>query len=156
MIKIIPLHHILKYHTGMQIDFNLYGMGLLRLGHVLFRHPVPTAQHTRHGWADSPVLAIPEGKPTLMLQSVFTTTPVCYVTRVQLMLHTGIASPASHSRGGQSNHHSNLTPGSAAVHSQASRLWTANDIPSQWLWSNIPAGARYSSAFLPFCQARHN
>ncbi len=46
----------------MQIDFNLYGMGLLRLGHVLFRHPVPTAQHTRHGWAESPVLAVPEGQ----------------------------------------------------------------------------------------------
>lgn len=68
MIKSTPLHHTLKYHTGLQIDFNLYGMGLLRLGHVLFRHPVPTAQHTRHGWADSPVLAIPEGKPVLMLQ----------------------------------------------------------------------------------------
>ena len=35
----------------MQIDLNLYGMGLLRLGKALFRHPVPEAQHSRQGWA---------------------------------------------------------------------------------------------------------
>ncbi|DBA81937.1 hypothetical protein WJX77_000726 [Trebouxia sp. C0004] len=97
-----------------KIDFNLYGMGLLRLGHVLFRHPVPTAAHSRHGWAETPVLAVPEG----------------------------VSSPASHSHHGQSNRQSHLTPGSAATHSQASRMWTASDIPSQWLWSNVPAGAR--------------
>ena len=40
----------------LEIDFNLYGMGLLRLGNVLFRHAVPEAQHVRQGWADSPAL----------------------------------------------------------------------------------------------------
>lgn len=45
----------------MQIDFNLYGMGLLRLCNVLFRHPVPEARHTRQGWADTPALVPPEG-----------------------------------------------------------------------------------------------
>ena len=36
-------------------------MGLLRLGNVLFRHPVPEAQHVRQGWAESPALVPPEG-----------------------------------------------------------------------------------------------
>ena len=36
-------------------------MGLLRLGNVLFRHPVPEGQHVRQGWADSPALVPPEG-----------------------------------------------------------------------------------------------
>ena len=45
----------------LQIDFNLYGMGLLRLGNVLFRHPVPQGQHIRHGWAETPVLAVSDG-----------------------------------------------------------------------------------------------
>ena len=44
-----------------QIDFNLYGMGQLRLGNALFRHPVPEGPHLRHGWADSPNLHLPEG-----------------------------------------------------------------------------------------------
>ena len=46
----------------MQIDFNLYGIGLLRLGNVLFRHPVPTGQHIRPGWAETPVLAVTDGQ----------------------------------------------------------------------------------------------
>lgn len=44
-----------------QIDFNLYGMGQLRLGNALFRHPIPEGPHLRHGWADSPNLYVPEG-----------------------------------------------------------------------------------------------
>ena len=60
----------------VQIDFNLYGMGLLRLGNVLFRHPVPEGQHIRQGWAESPVLAPPEGTPlTRTLQHISTSGP---------------------------------------------------------------------------------
>ena len=43
-------------------------MGLLRLGNVLFRHPVPEAQHVRQGWAESPALVPPEGIVSNTLQ----------------------------------------------------------------------------------------
>ena len=58
----------------MQIDFNLYGMGLLRLCNVLFRHPVPEAQHTRQGWAESPALVPPEGA---VFAAGIRTAPLC-------------------------------------------------------------------------------
>ena len=135
----------------MQIDFNLYGMGLLRLGHVLFRHPVPTAQHTRLGWAESPVLVVSEGGPPDIA-----ITPDHHQGSYALpgvLTCVGMSSPTSHSKVPLSNQPADLTPASAAAHSQASRLWTANDIPSQWLWSNVPAGARYHLCFPPswFC-----
>lgn len=27
--------------------------------------------------------------------------------------------------------------------SQGNQVWTTRNVPSQWLWSNVPAGARY-------------
>ena len=56
----------------------------------------------------------------------------------------GVASPDSRLRGAQSGQQANpnLTPTSAALHSQATRQWTTSTIPSQCLWSNVPAGAR--------------
>ena len=46
---------------AVQIDFNLFGMGQLRLGNALFRHPLPEGPHLRQGWAESPNLYISEG-----------------------------------------------------------------------------------------------
>ncbi len=42
----------MPYLLQFKIDFNLYGMGWMRLGKVLFRHPLPEAHHReRLGWA---------------------------------------------------------------------------------------------------------
>ena len=54
--------------VAMQIDFNLYGMGQLRLGNALFRHPLPDGPHLRQGWAESPNLYLSEGKCALSSQ----------------------------------------------------------------------------------------
>ena len=54
-----------------QIDFNLYGMGQLRLGNALFRHPLPEGPHLRQGWADSPNLHLSEGTPCMPCQSAY-------------------------------------------------------------------------------------
>lgn len=70
-----------ELNACMQIDFNLYGMGLLRLGHVLFRHPVPAGQHIRHGWSETPVLAVSDGEAALyllvLLQALHNQTHCC-------------------------------------------------------------------------------
>lgn len=54
-----------------QIDFNLYGMGQLRLGNALFRHPLPEGPHLRQGWADSPNLHLSEGAPCMPCQRAY-------------------------------------------------------------------------------------
>lgn len=35
------------------------------------------------------------------------------------------------------------SPTSLTAGSQTMRVWTTRNVPSQWLWSNVPAGARY-------------
>ena len=43
--------------TSVQIDFNLYGMGFIRVREVLFRDPVPQHKRLRHqGWQEPPTI----------------------------------------------------------------------------------------------------
>ena len=44
-------------NSAAQIDFNLYGMGHVRLSKAKFRPPVPDAQSVhRPGWRQAPVM----------------------------------------------------------------------------------------------------
>lgn len=49
----------------MQIDFNLFGMGHLRMEDVYFRHPIPEAQAAkRRGWREAESLVCHEIGPS--------------------------------------------------------------------------------------------
>lgn len=102
----------------LQIDFNLLGMGHLKLSKVLFRDPVPdnARQHSQQsGWPAE-------------------------VSMIQFEDEQLASGGWVHSGSGGSGNGSNAT-GSRPTRSV---VWTRHFIPSQWLWSDTDTSARYA------------
>ena len=51
-----PFEAHIPFMLQLKIDFNLAGMGFLRLASVHFRAPLPSGARRATGWCDSPVV----------------------------------------------------------------------------------------------------
>lgn len=111
-----PHESHLPYLLQLKIDFNLSGMGWLRLSQARFRPPLPaTFTRQRRGWATRHlVLESEHGADSLLPAS-------------------GAQPPGSAG-----------TPGGSA--SQYMRLWTVGSTPSSWLWGGSTAAAGTAGA----------
>ncbi|KAK9830528.1 hypothetical protein WJX72_012277 [[Myrmecia] bisecta] len=102
------------YLLQLKVDFNLYGMGYMRMKRVLFRGSVPEHhQRERTGWRAKPVVV--QFEDGSIGSQEFGPSPHVPLGAAQSDL------PASQ---------------------QPPAYWTASTVPSDWLWERAGAGAR--------------